>query len=51
MDERLTSASAHLALQDSGLRRKNHKPYVDKIAAVLILQTYMQNPARYDKEE
>ena len=51
VDERLTSASAHLALQDSGLRRKNHKPYVDKVAAVLILQTYMQNPARYDKEE
>ena len=48
VDERLTSASAHLALQDGGLKRKDHKAYVDKVAAVLILQTYMQNPARYE---
>lgn len=49
VDERLTSASAHLALQDSGLKRKDHKAYVDKVAAVLILQTYMQNPLRYEE--
>ena len=46
VDERLTSMSAHSMLHESGLKRKDHKKVVDKVAAVLILQTYMQNPAR-----
>ena len=33
-------------LHEGGLKRKDHKKVVDKVAAVLILQTYMQNPAR-----
>ena len=46
VDERLTSMSAHSMLHEGGLKRKDHKKVVDKVAAVLILQTYMQNPAR-----
>lgn len=48
VDERLTSASAHLALHEGGLKQKDHKKVVDKVAAVLILQTYMSNPARFE---
>lgn len=44
VDERLTSMSAHSMLHEGGLKRKDHKKVVDKVAAVLILQTYMQNP-------
>ena len=50
VDERLTSASAHLALQEGGLKRRAHKAVVDKVAAVLILQTYMSCPARFPAE-
>lgn len=47
VDERLTSAGAHLALREGGLKHRDHKKVVDKVAAVLILQSYMQNPDRY----
>lgn len=51
VDERLTSRSAHNMLHETGIRQKEHKWVVDKIAAVLILETYMQNPDRYWKTE
>ncbi|MDD7363830.1 MAG: Holliday junction resolvase RuvX [Peptoniphilus sp.] len=41
VDERLTTASATQALIEGGVRRENRKKYVDKIAAVFILQTYL----------
>lgn len=40
-DERLTTAAAEHVLIESGVRRENRKEYVDKIAAVLILQGYL----------
>ena len=40
-DERLTTVSAHSALSAGGINRKKHKGVVDKIAAVMILQGYM----------
>ncbi len=51
VDERLTSKSAHNMLHETGIKQKDHKKVVDKIAAVLILETYMQNPERYWKTE
>ena len=42
-DERLTTVSAHQALLDGNISRKKHKGVVDKIAAVLILQGYMES--------
>ncbi len=48
VDERLTSVGAHQALHFGGLKSKEHKKVVDKVAAVLILQTYMSNPARFE---
>ncbi|MCC8126672.1 MAG: Holliday junction resolvase RuvX [Clostridiales bacterium] len=44
-DERLTTVEANEILIQSGVRRENHKKVIDKIAAVLILESYM-NSAR-----
>lgn len=40
-DERLTTVSADKIMIEAGVRRENRKDYVDKIAAILILQGYL----------
>ena len=40
-DERLTTVSAHQALIEGGMRRDDRKQTVDKVAAALILQAYL----------
>lgn len=40
-DERLTTAGAERVLIESGVRRENRKKHIDQIAAVLILQGYL----------
>ena len=40
-DERLTTVAADKTMMESGVRRENRKDYVDMIAAVLILQGYL----------
>lgn len=40
-DERLTTVSAERTLIESGVRRENRKKHVDQIAAVFILQGYL----------
>ena len=42
-DERLTTVAAEQTLIESGVRRENRKQYVDKIAAVFILQGYLDS--------
>ena len=42
-DERLTTAAAERILMESSVRRENRKQYIDKIAAVLILQGYLDS--------
>lgn len=42
-DERLTSAAAGQIMMESGVRREDRKEYVDKIAAGLILQGYLDS--------
>lgn len=42
-DERLTTVSAHDALIQGGMRRDERKGVVDKIAAALILESYLQS--------
>ena len=41
MDERLTTVQAEKALIASDMRRENRKKVVDKVAACLILQAYL----------
>ena len=46
-DERLTTVEADRTLIEAGVRRENRKKYVDMIAAVFILQGYLdakENP-------
>lgn len=45
-DERLTTVSANRTLMESGVRRENRKEYVDMIAAVYILQGYLDSRER-----
>ena len=40
-DGRLTTAAAQQIMMESGVRREDRKEYVDKIAAGLILQGYL----------
>ena len=40
-DERLTTVAADKAMMEAGIRREYRKDYVDKSAAVLILQGYL----------
>lgn len=42
-DERLSSSEAHRMLETGGVSGKRRKTKVDKIAAVLILQTYLDS--------
>ena len=49
-DERLTTAAADKAMIEAGIRREHRKEYVDKIAAVLILQGYLDYRAGKETE-
>lgn len=42
-DERLTTMESERILQAGGVRRENRKAVIDQMAAVLILQSYMDS--------
>ncbi len=42
-DERLTTREAERALMEAGVRRENRKDYLDSVAALLILQLYLDS--------
>lgn len=44
-DERLTTVAADRLMMETGVRRENRKQYVDEIAAVFILQGYLDSLA------
>lgn len=44
-DERLTTVAANEIMIESGIRRENRSKYVDEIAAMLILQEYLDEIA------
>ena len=48
-DERLTTVAADKTMMEAGVRREKRKEYVDKIAAVLILQGYLDYRASKEK--
>ena len=48
-DERLTTVSADRTLMEAGVRRENRKEYLDGIAAVIILQGYLDSLKMYHK--
>ena len=48
-DERLTTVSADKLMMEAGVRRENRKEYVDKIAATIILQGYLDYKGAQNK--
>ena len=50
-DERLTTAEAHRLLDETGIRNSRRKEVIDKMAAVLILQSFLDaRAARRSKD-
>lgn len=49
-DERLTTAAAERTLIEAGIRRERRKEYLDKIAAVYILQGFLDRQS-FEKEQ
>lgn len=49
-DERLTTVAAEQVLMEGGIRREDRKKYIDKIAAVFILQGYLDSLAVQKKQ-
>lgn len=43
IDERLTTVSAERMLIDANMRREKRKTVIDKVAATIILQTYLDS--------
>ena len=50
-DERLTTVAADKAMMEAGIRREKRGEYVDKIAAALILQGYLDRRAMMAERE
>ena len=51
-DERLTTVEAEAALLEDNMSRRNRKTHVDKVAAALILQAYLDGERdKQQKEE
>lgn len=50
-DERLTTVAADQTMMEAGIRREHRKEYVDKIAAVFILQGYLDYLANRKNKE
>jgi putative Holliday junction resolvase len=49
-DERLTTVAADNYMMEAGIRRENRRNYVDEIAAVFILQGYLDYLALHKEE-
>ena len=49
-DELMTTVSANRVLMETGVRRENRKEHVDEIAAVFILQGYLDYLANKKEE-
>ena len=54
-DERLTTVAADRTMMEAGIRREHRREYVDEIAAVFILQNYLDylscHPVETEKKE
>lgn len=47
-DERLTTVEADAVLQEGGVRKERRKQYIDKMAASIILQGYLDGMAQQE---
>ena len=46
VDERLTTSEADRILEETGVAHSGRKEYIDKMAAAIILQTYLDTQSR-----
>lgn len=51
VDERLTTRAAHVALSEGKAGRRQRKETVDRMAATLILQTYLESKRARDRAD
>jgi putative holliday junction resolvase len=47
-DERLTTEAAHAVLYEAGRKRQTHRRVVDQVAAVVILEGFLERQGRRD---
>jgi putative holliday junction resolvase len=47
-DERLTTEAAHAVLYEAGRKRQTHRKLVDQVAAVVILEGFLERQGRRD---
>jgi putative Holliday junction resolvase len=50
-DERLSSVSAERVLIEGGIQRGKRKPLIDKLAAVIVLQNFLDYQNRFPTEQ
>jgi putative Holliday junction resolvase len=50
-DERLTTVAANRALREAGKQTRNTRPYVDQVAAQMILQGYLDRQSEVARSE
>jgi putative Holliday junction resolvase len=50
-DERLTSREAHQILYEAGRPRQEHREVVDQVAAVLILESFMEKQGTGNRDQ
>ena len=50
-DERLTTVAADRAMMETGIRRENRWEFVDEIAAIFILQGYLDYLSNHPEEK
>ncbi len=50
-DERLTTREAHQMLYEAGRAREEHRRVVDQVAAMLILQSFLDEKTRLEGEK
>ena len=50
-DERLTTVAADQSMMEMGIRLENRKEYVDEIAAIFILQGYLDYLSNHPEEK
>ena len=48
-DERLTSFAAEQHLEEMGLKWRQRRDHIDKIAAMMILQSYLDNRSSHNR--
>ena len=48
-DERLSSVEAHERLDEMGIKQSEHNAYIDKIAAMIILEEFLKTKVKQDR--